>query len=211
MLFRVVATAAIAGAAFAASVALKAPAPLSAAAPVAMVAFILDPAHTMVQFKVRHLGISTVTGRFATFTGAFQLDPATGQAADAQLSIDAASINTDNDRRNADLRSPNFFNADTFPKITFASTSIQKTSGNKYTMNGNLTMHGVTKPVTLDVELSGTRQTTRGWIAALSMTGSIKRKEFGLTWDRMTEGVAVVSDDVTLLIDVEAKTAPPAP
>ena len=211
MFLRAFVTAAIAGAAFASSVALKAPAPLSAAAPVAMVAFILDPAHTMVQFKVRHLGISTVTGRFATFTGAFQLDPATGEAADAQLSIDAASINTDNDRRNADLRSPNFFNTDTFPKITFASTSIQKTSGNKYKMNGNLTMHGVTKPVTLDVELSGTRQTARGWIAALSMTGSIKRKEFGLTWDRMTEGVAVVSDDVTLLIDVEAKTAPPAP
>lgn len=211
MLLRALATAAIGGAALASSFAFDSPAPLSAAAPMAMVSFNLDPAHTMVQFKVRHLGLSTVTGRFATFTGAFQLDPATGQAGNASLSIDVASINTDNERRNGHLKSPDFFNADSFPKITFQSTSIQKLAGNKYKVNGNLTMRGVTKPVSLDGELAGTRQTPRGWLAALSLTGTVKRKDFGLMWDRVTEGVAVVADDITMQIDIEANEAKAAP
>ena len=211
MLLRAFAVTALAGAALASPVVFHTVAPLNAAAPVAMVTFNLDPAHTMVQFKVRHLGLSTVTGRFATFTGSFQLDPASGQAGNASLSIDVASINTDNDRRNAHLKSPDFFNADSFPKITFQSTSIQKLTGNKYKVNGNLTMRGVTKPVTLDGELAGTRQTPRGWLAALSLTGTVKRKDFGLMWDRVTEGVAIVADDITLQIDIEAAEAKAAP
>ena len=211
MLLRAFAVTALAGAALASPVVFHTVAPLNASAPVAMVIFNLDPAHTMVQFKVRHLGLSTVTGRFATFTGSFQLDPASGQAGNAALSIDVASINTDNDRRNAHLKSPDFFNADSFPKITFQSTSIQKLTGNKYKVNGNLTMRGVTKPVTLDGELAGTRQTPRGWLAALSLTGTVKRKDFGLMWDRVTEGVAIVADDITMQIDIEANEAKAAP
>ena len=211
MLLRAFAVTALAGAALASPVVFRTVAPLNAAAPVAMVIFNLDPAHTMVQFKVRHLGLSTVTGRFATFSGSFQLDPASGQAGNASLSIDVASINTDNDRRNAHLKSPDFFNADSFPKITFQSTSIQKLTGNKYKVNGNLTMRGVTKPVTLDGELAGTRQTPRGWLAALSLTGTVKRKDFGLMWDRVTEGVAIVADDITMQIDIEANEAKAAP
>ena len=211
MLLRAFAVTALAGAALPSPVVFHTTAPLNAAAPVAMVTFNLDPAHTMVQFKVRHLGLSTVTGRFATFTGSFQLDPASGQAGNAALSIDVASINTDTDRRNAHLKSPDFFNADSFPKITFQSTSIQKLTGNKYKVNGNLTMRGVTKPVTLDGELAGTRQTPRGWLAALSLTGTVKRKEFGLVWDRVTEGVAIVADDITMQIDIEANEAKAAP
>jgi polyisoprenoid-binding protein YceI len=211
MILRFVAAAAIAGAVAASPLAFRTATPVSAATAFAPVTFNIDAAHTMVQFKVRHLGLSTVTGRFATFTGSFQLDPASGTASNAQLSIDVASINTDNDRRNAHLKSPDFFAADSFPKITFVSTSIQKLSGNKYKVNGNLTMRGVTKPVTLDGELAGTRQTPRGWIAALSLTGTVKRKEYGLMWDRMTEGVAVVADDIQMQIDVEANEAKPAP
>jgi polyisoprenoid-binding protein YceI len=212
MLSRVLASAAVVGAvAFASPIVLHTAAPLSAAVPLALVTFNLDPAHTMVQFKVRHLGLSTVTGRFSTFAGSFQLDPASGQAANANLSIDVASVNTDNERRNAHLKSADFFSADSFPKITFVSTSIQKLAGNKYKVNGNLTMRGVTKPVTLDGELAGTRQTPQGWLAALSLTGTVKRKEFGLMWDRVTEGVAVVADDVTMQVDIEAKSAAPAP
>jgi polyisoprenoid-binding protein YceI len=211
MILRAVASAAIIGAVVVLPVASRTAEPLSAAAPLAMTTFNVDPAHTMVMFKVRHLGISTVTGRFATFTGSFQLDPASGEAANATLSVDVASVNTDNDRRNAHLKSPDFFNADSFPKLTFASTSIQKLSGNKYKVNGTLTIRGITKPVTLDGELAGTRQTPQGWLAALSLTGTVKRKEFGLMWDRVTEGVAVVADDVTLQVDIEAKSAPPTP
>lgn len=211
MLLRVLASAAVVGGIIASPVVMHTAAPLSAAAPFANVTFNLDPAHTMVQFKVRHLGLSTVTGRFATFTGSFQLDPASGTASNATISIDVASINTDNDRRNTHLKSPDFFAADSFPKITFVSTSIQKLAGNKYKVNGNLTMRGVTKPVTLDGELAGTRQTPRGWLAALSLTGTVKRKDFGLMWDRVTEGVAVVADDITMQIDVEANEAKAAP
>jgi polyisoprenoid-binding protein YceI len=211
MLLRSLAALAVVGTTLAAPVALRTATPLAAAAPVAMTTFTIDAAHTMVQFKVRHLGLSTVTGRFATFSGSFQLDPATGQAGSATLSIDVASINTDNDRRNAHLKSPDFFAADSFPKITFVSTSIQKLSGNKYKVNGNLTMRGVTKPVTLDGELAGTRNTPQGWLAALSLTGTVKRKDYGLMWDRVTEGVAIVADDITLQVDVEAKSAAPAP
>jgi polyisoprenoid-binding protein YceI len=203
-----VAAVAVAGATLAGTVALHHAAPLNAAAPVAMTTFTIDPAHSMMLFKVRHLGLSTVTGRFAKFAGTFQLDPATGQAGGASLKIETASISTDNERRDGHLRSPDFFAADSFPQITFESTRIEKVSGNKYRMTGNLTMRGVTKPVTLEGELAGTRQTPQGWLAAVNLTGTVKRKEFGLMWDRVTEGVAVVSDDVTMQLEIEAKSAP---
>jgi polyisoprenoid-binding protein YceI len=205
MFLRTVVSAAVVGAIVASPIATRSAAPLNAAAPVALATFTIDQAHSQMLFKVRHLGISTVTGRFAAFSGTFQLDPANGQAGAANLSIDVASIDTDNDRRNGHLKSADFFAADSFPKITFTSTGIQKTSGNKYKVMGNLTMRGVTKPVVLDAEVAGTRQTAEGWLAAVNMTGTVKRKEFGLMWDRVTEGVAVVSDDVTMQIEVEAK------
>ncbi|MDZ7630558.1 MAG: YceI family protein, partial [Gemmatimonadaceae bacterium] len=205
MLLRTLVTTAIVGAAVASPVAFRPAAPLNAGAPVAMATFTVDASHSQVLFKVRHLGISTVTGRFGTFSGTFQLDPASGQAGAASMSIDVASINTDNERRNGHLKSPDFFAADSFPKITFASTGIQKVSGNTYKVSGNLTMRGVTKPVVLDAEVAGTRQTAEGWLAAVNMSGTVKRKDYGLMWDRVTEGVAVVSDEITLLIEVEAK------
>jgi polyisoprenoid-binding protein YceI len=203
---------ALAGAAIAAPIVLHTAAPLSAAAPAAMVTFVVDQAHTMVQFKVRHLGLSTVTGRFGKFEGTFQLDPASGQVGAASLSIDAASITTDNERRDGDLKSANFFAVDSFPKLTFVSTSVQKLAGTKYKVTGNLTIRGVTKAITLDGDLAGTRQRAdKGYLAALSLTGTINRKDFGLVWNRMMEGVAIVADDVALQIDVEAKAAAPTP
>ena len=208
MIFRVLASAAVIGAIAASPAAFRSATPLIAAAPVAMTTFTIDAAHSQVLFKVRHLGLSTVTGRFGSFAGTFQLDPAAGQAGAANLSIDVASINTDNDRRNTHLKSPDFFAADSFPKITFVSTGITKAKGNMYKVAGNLTMRGVTRPVVLDAELAGTRQTPQGWLAAVNMTGTVKRKDYGLVWDRITEGVAVVSDEITLVIEVEAKSAP---
>lgn len=208
MLLRALAVSAVAvGAIVTAPVAFDTAAPLTAAAPVAMTTFTIDAAHSQMQFKVRHLGVSTVVGRFGSFAGTFQLDPASGQASAANLSVDVASVSTGNERRDGHLKSADFFAADTFPKITFVSTAIQKVAGSKYKITGNLTMRGVTKPVTLDAELGGARQTADGWVAGVTMTGTIKRKEFGLMWDRITEGVAIVSDDVTLDIGVEAKAA----
>ncbi|MCC7052630.1 MAG: YceI family protein [Gemmatimonadaceae bacterium] len=212
MQLRTIATAAAAAALVASPFAVRTATPVSAAGTTAFapVTFTIDAAHSNVVFKVRHLGLSTVTGRFGSFEGSFQLDPATGAASSASLSINVASVSTDNERRDGHLKSPDFFAADSFPKITFTSTSIQKV-GAKYKVNGNLTMRGVTRPVTLDAEVAGTRSTPQGWLAGVSMTGTVKRKDFGLMWDRVTEGVAVVSDDVQIAIDVEAKSAAPAP
>ena len=154
MIFRALASAAVIGAVAASPLAFRSATPLIAAAPVVMTTFTIDAAHSQVLFKVRHLGLSTVTGRFSSFSGTFQLDPAAGQAGAANLSIDVASINTDNDRRNTHLKSPDFFAADSFPKITFVSTGITKAKGNMYKVAGNLTMRGVTRPVVLDAELA---------------------------------------------------------
>ncbi len=201
------AVAVVVGAVVVPPVAFDTAAPLTAAAPIAMTTFNIDAAHSQMQFKVRHLGISTVIGRFGTFAGTFQLDPASGTAGAANLSIDVASVSTGNERRDNHLKSPDFFAADSFPKITFVSTGIQKVAANKYKVSGNLTMRGVTKPVVLDGELAGARQTAEGWLAAVNLTGTVKRKDYGLMWDRITEGVAVVSDEITLDIGVEAKSA----
>ncbi len=211
MLLRTLVSASVLGVALASPLALRESTPLVAGTPVAMTTFNVDAAHTMVMFKVRHLGISTVTGRFAKFAGTFQLDPASGQVGDASMTIETASVTTDNEMRDKDLRSANFFAADSFPQITFTSTRVTKGAANTYTVEGNFTMRGVTKPVTLTAELAGSRQTARGWLAAVNLTGKVKRKEFGLVWDRMAEGIAVVSDDVAISIEVEAKEAKPAP
>jgi len=209
MPFRTLATTVVAGAlVIAAPVAFRAAAPLQAAAPVAMSTFTIDAAHSNVMFKVKHLGISTVTGRFGTFSGTFQMDPASGQTGSAAISIDVASVSTGNERRDGHLKSADFFAADSFPKITFTSTRITKASGTMHKVAGNLTMRGVTRPVVLDAELGGPRKTPEGYLAAVNMTGTVKRKDFGLMWDRVTEGVAVVSDEIQLVIEVEAKAAP---
>jgi len=208
MLLRALALATVTvGAGLFAPVAFDTAAPLTAAAPVAMTTFNIDASHSQVQFKVRHLGVSTVIGRFGTFAGTFQLDPASGQAGSANIAIDVASINTGNERRDGHLKGSDFFASDSFPKITFVSTGIQKVSGSKYKVMGNLTMRGVTKPVTLDAELGGARQTADGWVAGLTMSSTVKRKDYGLTWDRITEGVSVVSDDIMLDIGIEGKAA----
>ncbi len=209
MLLRTLATTAVAGAlVIATPVALRTAAPLQAAAPVAMSTFTIDAVHSNLMFKVKHLGISTVTGRFATFGGTFQMDPASGQTGSANLSIDVASITTGSERRDGHLKSADFFAADSFPKITFTSTQITKVRGTMYKVAGNLTIRGVTKPVVLDAELGGPRKTPDGYLAAINMTGMVKRKDFGLMWDRITEGVAVVSDEIQLIIEVEAKGTP---
>ncbi len=181
-------------------------APAAATAAVAApVTFAVDGSHSQVLFKVRHLGVSTVTGRFTKFTGGFQFDPQTRQGGSVTFDIDATSIDTDNERRDAHLRSPDFFETEKFPKITFASTRVERVADGNYRIIGNLTMHGVTKPVTLAAEMLGPNKSGQNWIAGINATGKISRKEFGLVWDRVTEGVSAVGDEVTLQIEIEAK------
>lgn len=165
----------------------------------------IDPMHSEVQFKVKHLMISTVTGSFGQFEG--QVESTGDDFSDANItfSADIDSINTGAEQRDGHLKSPEFFDAEKFPKLTFASTSLTKTGGDTYTLTGDLTMHGLTKPVTLKVEHGGQMKDMYGQTrAGFEISGTIKRKEFGLTWDGVTEaGGIVLSDDIKLIMSIQ--------
>ena len=165
----------------------------------------IDPAHSEIHFKVKHLVISTVTGKFEKFDGAVYSSSDDFSDAEVEFHADAASINTGVSDRDAHLKSPDFFDAATHPKLTFKSTSIKKTGDNEYLMKGDLTIRGVTRPVELNVEYGGTTNDPWGNTkAGFEITGKINRKDFGLTWSAVTEtGGLVVSDEVKLQLGVE--------
>lgn len=167
--------------------------------------WVIDPMHSEVQFKVKHLMVSTVSGQFSQFEG--QLLMAADDFEDAKItfSADIDSISTGNEQRDGHLKSGEFFDAEQFPKLTFESTGMTKTGDDVYDLTGNLTLHGVTKPVTLKAEYGGQMGDFYGNTkAGFEVTGVIKRKEFGLTWDGVTEaGGVVVSDDVKLTMNIQ--------
>ena len=166
----------------------------------------VDPAHTNVTFLVRHL-FTNVEGRFKTFEGTIVFDPAAPEKTVVKGTIDAASIDTNVDKRDQHLRSPDFFDVAKFPKIEFASTGVSDVDKTKNTgkIHGNLTMHGVTKPVVLDAEFLGAA--TDPWgnkKGGFSATTTINRKDFGLNWNKALEtGGALVGDDVQIRLNVE--------
>ncbi len=166
----------------------------------------LDPTHSEVQFKIKHLVISTVTGAFNTFAGTLQSAGDNNfDGATVEFSLDVDSINTNQEQRDAHLRGEEFFDSARFPHIKFESTSFVKTSGNAYKVTGNLTVKDVTKPVTLEAEYGGSAVDFYGnHKAGFEVTGKINRKEFGLTWGAVTEaGSIVVGDDVKLSFNVQ--------
>jgi polyisoprenoid-binding protein YceI len=168
-------------------------------------AWAIDPAHSEIQFKVKHLMITTVTGSFAKFSGMAQTDGDDFQNASISFSAEVASISTNNEQRDGHLKSADFFDAAQFPELSFVSTSMKKTGGDEYTLEGNLTMHGVTKPVTLQVESAGIQKDPWGNTkAGFELSGKLSRKEFGLVWNAPTEsGGVLVSDDVKLVMSVQ--------
>ena len=166
----------------------------------------IDPAHSNVQFGVRHMMISTVHGKFTKFTATATGDEKDAAHAGVQASIDAASIDTGDEKRDAHLKTADFFDAEKFPTITFKSTKVEAASDRRYKLHGDLTMHGVTKPVVLDVEatseVKGMRGETR---AGARATTKVNRKDFGISWSKsMDGGGVVVGDEVEVTIDVEA-------
>ena len=168
--------------------------------------WVLDPMHSEVQFKIKHLVISTVTGSFNTFAGTLEsAGDDNFDNAKVEFSLDVDSINTNQEQRDAHLRGEEFFDAAKFPHIKFESTSFVKTSGNEYKVSGNLTVKDVTKPVTLEAEYGGSAVDFYGnHKAGFEVTGKINRKEFGLTWGAVTEaGSIVVGDDVKLSFNVQ--------
>ena len=200
----------------AAPAAAQAPRPASAqmaaAAPSAAPgAFVLDASHTNVMFRVKHLGINTVTGRFGKFSGSFTWDSTAPALGSVNVSIDAASVDTDIERRDNHLRSEDFFFVEQHPTITFASRNVRRVEGNRYKVLGDLTIRGVTKPVVLDAELTGLLKLQSGTeVAAISATTTINRFDYGLAWNRLTEGVANVAPEVEIVLNIEARKAAPA-
>ena len=162
----------------------------------------IDPAHTEVGFGVRHLMISTVKGRFADVKGVVEF--ADGAEPKLDVTIGVASLDTREDKRDAHLRSQDFFDADKYPEIRFVSTKTVRTDGG-WTITGNLTMHGVTKPVTLAATEEGTGRDPWGnERMGFSAHGKLDRREFGLTWNAALEtGGVLVGDDIKLNIEAE--------
>ncbi len=168
--------------------------------------YVVDPAHTSVQFRVRHL-FTSVTGRFQMFEGKVVYDDQNPAKTEVAGSIDAASINTNVEKRDKHLRSPDFFDVEKYPKITFQSTGVSDvdSSGKKGKMAGTLTLHGVSRPVVLDVSFLGKGKDPGGKErAGFHGTTSINRKDFGLSWNMALEGGGfVVGDEVTIDLDIE--------
>ena len=165
----------------------------------------IDPAHSHLEFAVRHLMISTVKGRFGVVEGTIRTDEATPAKADVSVTIEAASIDTREAQRDAHLKSADFFDVETFPTLTFTGGRIAAVSGDRFTLTGDLTIHGVTREVTLDVTAEGRgKDPWGGERAGFSAHTRIKRSDFGLTWNQLLEtGGFAVGDEVKITLDVE--------
>jgi polyisoprenoid-binding protein YceI len=180
-----------------------APAPAVTAAPPAPVTWEIDPAHTEVSFRIRHL-VSRVTGRFNTFSGTIVADPARLAGGSVNVTIQAASIDTNNERRDTHLRSADFFDAATYPTLTFRSTRVE-VSGKTLKVYGNLTIRGVTKPVVLEGELLAVGGAPGKRRIGFEASTTIDRMDYGVAWNRAAEGGGtVLSDEVQITLNVEA-------
>jgi polyisoprenoid-binding protein YceI len=167
----------------------------------------IDPMHSEADFAIKHMAISTVHGSFHGLSGVIMFDPADATKSSVEATIPVATLDTGVTPRDNDLKSPRFFDATQFPTMTFKSTSVRK-AGDHYDVAGDLTLHGVTKPVVLKLEDLGKAQTGmdgksvhRGFTA----TTTINRKDFGLSFNGMlSSGEAVLSDEVRIEIDIDA-------
>jgi len=163
----------------------------------------IDAKHSSVGFSIRHI-FSKVPGTFDKFSGTIDYDPANPTAASVKVEIDPASIDTRTPMRDDDLRSSNFFDVAKFPTLTFQSTKVTKGDGNALSVEGNLTMHGVTKPVTLAVTFLGSGPAMGGQRAGFEATTKIDRKDFGIIWNKTLDSGTLLGDDVDIHIGIEA-------
>ncbi|WP_375444673.1 YceI family protein [uncultured Fibrella sp.] len=171
--------------------------------------WVVDPMHSEVQFKVKHLVISTVTGTFRNFEGGATTEHDDFDGAEVHFSLDVNSIDTNQEMRDTHLKSAEFFEADTYPHIAFKSTSFKKIEDDEYTVTGDLTMKGITKPVTLKADYGGTAKDAYGnQKLGFEVTGKINRKEFGLTYNALTEtGGLALGEDIKLIANIQLAPA----
>lgn len=165
----------------------------------------IDPTHSEVQFKVKHLVISTVTGRFKSFNASLEQVSDSFEGATANFDADVKSISTNNKDRDNHLKSEDFFNAEKFEKLKFSDLKFHKTSGDDFKLSGKLTIKDVTKEIELNATLGGIVEDPYGNTkAGFEVTGKINRKDFGLTWSAVTEaGKIVVGDEIKLQADLQ--------
>ncbi len=167
----------------------------------------IDPAHSNVEFSVKHMMISTVKGRFPSVEGTLLLDEAQPENSSVTARIDASSITTYNEMRDQHLRTNDFFNAEQWPNITFQSTRVERVSDDEFKVHGDLTIRDVTKPVVLDTELDGIMEKDAFGKrrAAFTATTAIDRTDFGVTWNGAIEaGGVVVGDKVKITLHIAA-------
>ena len=165
----------------------------------------IDPAHSDVSFRVRHMMVSKVGGRFEAFSGTFEHDSKNLKLWKAEAVIQTGSINTSNAKRDAHLKSPDFFDAQKYPTLTFKSTEVTDATPERAKLHGLLNIHGIEKPVVFDLEIHGVVKDPWGNTrAAFTAAAKINRKDFGLTWNQALEtGQLLVGEEVALLLEVE--------
>ncbi|WP_299757945.1 YceI family protein [uncultured Pontibacter sp.] len=168
--------------------------------------WVADPMHSEVQFKVKHLMISTVTGYFGKFNAEVETEGDDFTKANSIVfTADVDSINTNNEQRDTHLKSPDFFDAANHEQVRFEGKNFEKVGEDEYKLHGELTIRGTTKPVTVNVEFGGIVVDPYGQTkAGFTVTGKINRKDFGLTWSAVTEaGSVVVSDEIKLNSEIQ--------
>lgn len=172
--------------------------------------FELDPAHTRIAFSVTHLGVTAVRGWFTRFTGTFEADRARLGGATGDVSIEADSLTTGEEQRDAHLRSEDFFFVERFPTITFRLTGVTSREDASYQVTGDLTIRGVTRPVTLEAKYLGETANPfgAGTRIGVTATGQVDRTAFGLNWNQMAGNVHVAALPVTMEIDAEIVVQP---
>jgi len=190
----------------AAFAAAPAPAPAERADVFAPGTYSIDKAHSTVGFRVRHLGISNVSGTFSDYDATLTVDPSDLRTLRTSATIRVASIDTRNERRDNHLRSDDFFDAERFPEMRFVSTGVRSVNGNRFQLEGDLTIRDVTRRVVLDGEVTGQTAGMQGEPrVAIEASTTIDRFDYGLTWDRVTEaGGLVVSREVRISLDIAA-------
>ncbi|HUV71105.1 MAG TPA: YceI family protein [Terracidiphilus sp.] len=178
----------------------------NAAAPGTVTTWNIDPAHSAAEFKVKHMMISNVKGKFTGLTGVLNLDEADVMKSSIEASIPVGTVSTGEDQRDGHLKSADFFDVEKFPAMTFKSNKVARVSEGELAVSGDLTLHGVSKAVTFAVE--GPSEPAKDpWgnlRVGLSATAKINRKDFGLTWNSALEtGGVLVGEDIAITLDVE--------
>ena len=165
----------------------------------------IDPSHTSIGAKVKHMMVSTVRGSFAGATGTIEYNPAAPERGSVELRIPAASIDTGDEKRDGHLRSADFLDAEKYPEILFKSTAVTASGKDTFVVSGDLTIRGITKPATVNVELAGVTADPRsGQRAAFDATASFDRTQWGLVWNMPVPSGVLVSEKIVLEANVAA-------